>query len=1099
MHPNTQAGIRNMIAFSAAFCAISQPACALTWSLAGSNASWPADKRNAIIAAMNEAVAIYNANGHFDKHVWANYDPGVPTAQASYGGWIDFGGSISRQVAMHEISHTLGVGQVAAWNTNRSGNLWTGPRALARVRLFDGPSAVLNADSIHFWPYGLNYSSEDTATNRVRHVKMVSALRWDLGIVNDNDGDGMPSDWENFWFGNLAQTGTDDFDKDGVNNLAEYNADTNPARVFSFTWKGGAGAWDTTTTNWSGAATRWRNGGSDQATFGGAAGVVTPVAGVSANRLVFNSSLYQIGGGEPVTLTGSGPSISTAAANSITVDTPLAGAAGLRKQGAGTLILTGVNTYSGATHIEEGTLEVASSGRLLMNGGAGLLTIGNGAALSFTGNWGWDGTLRYQGVRAADNLIDGGTLRRYGSSGNPKTSAGAGRLFTIGANGATLESATAGREFSIGYRYDYSDSLASEGGDLTLSGEGNGDLNYRLPGTGGLVKTGPGTWKLTGSDNTFSGPTVVEGGTLIVGKSGTHPTTGVLENSASLTIRTGGTVSALGSDTFKGTDGGDLTVNLEGGTLRAEDGTHTLGALKLAGGELTGSGDPATGSFVFKANLTVTEDSAITALRTSTAGAARTIAVAPGRTLDWTGTLRDDEAGPSSLIIRGSGGTVVFSGNNTHTGGTTIGSNNNTGSHGGTVRAESSAAFGSGPLSVIAGDTTNTSSGCQLQLVGGITLAQPSVTVSGLGNGAANGVIASLGGNNSITGPLRLTDGAGGTVIACESGSLTLGDITTIRASRTLELTGAGDIMISGAISNGSTAALPVTKSGAGTLTLAGTNTHSGATTVTGGTLRADGTLAGSAVSVASGATLTGIGRTGPTTIEAGGIISPAGEGTGTLTTGSLVLHPGSFCHIHLGSQSDRIQVSGSLTLGGTIDLRDTGSAIQGVHVLMTHTGTLSGSAMLLPPTGFFAVLDISTPGVVAVNLTADRYETWARSGFSAADLTNAAISGPLATPAGDGMTNLMKYALGLPPKQPATEDIGLVREGQVWSMTYHRPARRSDLTYAVETTTSPGSQPWTSSGVTHQRTATGDPESWKGSVSADSSRSFLRLRVERR
>jgi hypothetical protein len=124
----------------------------LTWSLAGSNASWPADKRIAIVNAMTEAVALYNANGYFPKALWINYDAAVPTANGSYNGTINFGGQISTRTALHEISHTLGVGTVAAWNANRSGNTWTGTFALNRVKLFDGTSAILNADTAHFWP-----------------------------------------------------------------------------------------------------------------------------------------------------------------------------------------------------------------------------------------------------------------------------------------------------------------------------------------------------------------------------------------------------------------------------------------------------------------------------------------------------------------------------------------------------------------------------------------------------------------------------------------------------------------------------------------------------------------------------------------------------------------------------------------------------------------------------------------------------------------------------------------------------------------------------------------------------------------------------------
>src|SRR5436190_1340586 len=150
------------------FAALTLRAGAVTYVLAGGNETWPADKRAAIIAAMDEAVATYNANGFFDKALTANYNAGVPTAQAGYGGWIDFGGSISARVAMHEMGHTMGVGTYGAWQAGG----FTGAYAVARVRLYDGPSAGIGSDTQHFWPYGLNYDNEDGAAARVRHVKI---------------------------------------------------------------------------------------------------------------------------------------------------------------------------------------------------------------------------------------------------------------------------------------------------------------------------------------------------------------------------------------------------------------------------------------------------------------------------------------------------------------------------------------------------------------------------------------------------------------------------------------------------------------------------------------------------------------------------------------------------------------------------------------------------------------------------------------------------------------------------------------------------------------------------------------------------------------
>lgn len=44
----------------------------------------------------------------------------------------------------------------------------------------------------------------------------------------DSDGDGLPDDWENFYFGSLIKGATNDFDGDGASNLAEYQAGTIP-------------------------------------------------------------------------------------------------------------------------------------------------------------------------------------------------------------------------------------------------------------------------------------------------------------------------------------------------------------------------------------------------------------------------------------------------------------------------------------------------------------------------------------------------------------------------------------------------------------------------------------------------------------------------------------------------------------------------------------------------------------------------------------------------------------------------------------------------------------------------------------------------------
>ncbi|HLH57088.1 MAG TPA: hypothetical protein VKY92_26140 [Verrucomicrobiae bacterium] len=50
----------------------------------------------------------------------------------------------------------------------------------------------------------------------------------------DVNGNGIPDWWEMFYFGNLNQSATEDFDHDGVNNFNEYVEGTNPTNAASF-------------------------------------------------------------------------------------------------------------------------------------------------------------------------------------------------------------------------------------------------------------------------------------------------------------------------------------------------------------------------------------------------------------------------------------------------------------------------------------------------------------------------------------------------------------------------------------------------------------------------------------------------------------------------------------------------------------------------------------------------------------------------------------------------------------------------------------------------------------------------------------------------
>ncbi|NSM22143.1 S8 family serine peptidase, partial [Serratia marcescens] len=109
-----------------------------------------------------------------------------------------------------------------------------------------------------------------------------------------------------------------------------------------------------------------------------------------------------------------------------------------------------------------------------------------------------------------------------------------------------------------------------------------------------------------------------------------------------------------------------------------------------------------------------------------------------------------------------------------------------------------------------------------------------------------------------------------------------------------------------------------LTKEGAGTLELTGTNTYAGPTLVNQGRLAVNGSIT-SAVSVQNGGTVGGSGTVGSLTARQGGTVAP-GNSIGTLNVaGNVSFEPGSRYAVEVGpnGQSDRIQSSGSATIGG--------------------------------------------------------------------------------------------------------------------------------------------------------------------------------------
>lgn len=191
----------------------------------------------------------------------------------------------------------------------------------------------------------------------------------------------------------------------------------------------------------------------------------------------------------------------------------------LTKAGQGQLILSGPNTYAGQTNVNQGILRIQSgnalgttAGGTVVAAGAGLqleggITVGN-EALSLTGT---SNTASTSNVTAglsnlSGNNTYGGPIAvnlTSGGNNNVRINSIAGNLAITGAinlTGGVLDAAATT--------------------SLVLTGSGNGSVSGDISIVAGaddlgLIKTGTGTWTVTGT-NTYTGATRVDAGTMVV-------------------------------------------------------------------------------------------------------------------------------------------------------------------------------------------------------------------------------------------------------------------------------------------------------------------------------------------------------------------------------------------------------------------------------------------------------------------------------------------------------------------------------------------------------------------------------------------------------
>ncbi|WP_249205131.1 autotransporter domain-containing protein [Achromobacter sp. Marseille-Q0513] len=342
----------------------------------------------------------------------------------------------------------------------------------------------------------------------------------------------------------------------------------------------------------------------------------------------------------------------------------------LTKAGAGTLVLTGDNRYTGGTRNTAGVLQIGDGGLTgsilgdVVNDGT--LVLNRAGALTLAGNISGAGGLRQIGAGtvtlAGDNSYGGGTELRAGAlqvSRDANLGAASSALVFNGGSLATTADFATSRSATLSQTAGID---VAAGTTLAMSG--------RLSGPGSLLKTGAGTLRLAGAGNAYGG-TLVRAGTLIgdaasisggIGNGGTV----VFEQAAD--ARYGGDIGAL--DGARG-----LMVKRGAGTL-------TLGGMSALDWSIEAGG-----------------------LVTSTERMAGNAAIASGASL----TL--DQAGDAANASRYSGAGALIK-----TGAGTL-----------TLNADSGAYTGS---TVISGGGLRLADGAKL---GGSLRAQAGTTLSGAG------------------------------------------------------------------------------------------------------------------------------------------------------------------------------------------------------------------------------------------------------------------------------------------------------------------------------------------------------------------------------
>jgi len=468
----------------------------------------------------------------------------------------------------------------------------------------------------------------------------------------------------------------------------------------------------------------------------------------------------------------------------------------------GTLTLAGANTFTGPLTLQNGTI-------LILAPTASLATTSVVLGNKSTGGVSGDAILRNE----ADNQLNPNTVLTFDSLGGDR-----GYWQLLGTN-QSVAGLVDNSVYSVIENAEAQNGFGN--GTITLTGSGNyyygGYIRDKASGDSGtlsLVKSGTGTQTIAGGNVHYTGPTVVNDGTLVL--------TNTPNFRSATTVETDATLELAGNINMDHAAGFTLALN-DGSTLRKTNtGYNTFNSSNVTVNgtvdiEINNSGVN-NQLFIGGATTGLQGSGTINLTNTGSATTGLTLRIGPG---SFSGDINVD----GGAVNIGSGGSLALQ--NTDLNLTNSARFNLAGAYAGGATPASVKSL-SGTL-----DTTVTLGGQTLTVgTNNGTGGDFAGVISGTGQLAKTGTgMQTLSGNNTYSGITTISGGVlqignGGTAGTLGTGNVTDNGSLVFNRSDSYTVPN----LISGTGS--------ITQAGSGTTILTGNNSYTGTTTITGGTLQ---------------------------------------------------------------------------------------------------------------------------------------------------------------------------------------------------------------------------------------------------------------------